>query len=253
MRQVDLAVSIGPNCRVAWHVRRHFNFERAYPFDWWVASTYGVMTILNQNFNFHVKSEDLVELNDPQTIYNRKLHLIHQHDFPRKDGKPIVNKDTLRNLNEKYAFLISRLREDAAKASNIAFFFGGHSSEIWRLSALAGTEAKEREALGITSSWSSMADELQAIFGARAHLYIVEVGTKSMTSGKNFTRITAPDDGLRLLNPGHFAEPASTFMNLMKSLDLSLSAAHFDENRAITKIGDEWGSIAIPRKGNFDV
>jgi hypothetical protein len=33
MTTADLIVSLGSACKTSWNLRRHFAFERAYPFD----------------------------------------------------------------------------------------------------------------------------------------------------------------------------------------------------------------------------
>ena len=45
--KVNYVVSLGGACEVAYNLRRHFNFEMAFPFDWWITNLRGVIDALD--------------------------------------------------------------------------------------------------------------------------------------------------------------------------------------------------------------
>jgi Putative papain-like cysteine peptidase (DUF1796) len=130
----DPVISAGPRCTTAWHLRRVFKREQAYPFDWWVTPLPSLVRLLKESKTFCFELEDLVILDTPhgETVLNRQWLLQHHHDFQRLDNGSIdcanLNADSLATLNQKYRFLFERLLKQIRDAQNPLLVIGENLS-----------------------------------------------------------------------------------------------------------------------------
>ncbi|MGQ9369013.1 DUF1796 family putative cysteine peptidase [Azospirillum sp. ST 5-10] len=104
----DRIVSLGGNCAVAWHLRRHFGFDRAYPFDWWVTPFSAVLSCLRTEFSELFK--DIERSEDRKTVLCKRYGIRHHHDFPRGQDGLITDdwRNYISEAKEKYQKLCSR-------------------------------------------------------------------------------------------------------------------------------------------------
>jgi SAM-dependent methyltransferase len=118
----DCVISGGPRCSTAWHIRRVFGRDHAYPFDWWVTPFQSTVRLLLEGKNFSIQLDDLAIIDAPncETVLNKRWLLQHDHDFPRLDHGGIdrasLNDRTLSELNQKYQFLFQRLQQHIHEA-----------------------------------------------------------------------------------------------------------------------------------------
>jgi hypothetical protein len=114
-RRYDRIVSIGSNCEVTWNLRNHFEISEAYPFDWWVTPYHALLALLDANFGGLFELENLVVTPDRRTVVDKRLNILHQHDFPR-DEQGFVDVDGFAGqipaLREKFAYLAARFVND---------------------------------------------------------------------------------------------------------------------------------------------
>lgn len=81
MPTIDLALSIGPNCRAKYHLRRKFGAcAPSGIFDWQVTPPAAIHAYLERDF------QGLFELDDLQTqdgiVWNSRFGTSHEHEFP---------------------------------------------------------------------------------------------------------------------------------------------------------------------------
>lgn len=130
----DAIISAGPRCSTAWHLRRVFELEKAYPFDWWVTPLQSLIRLLLEGQSFEFDPDDLVVLDTThgETVLNQRWLLQHHHDFRRDPDERIdrsdLNPESLAALNQKYQFLFNRFRQQIGEARSPLLVIGEHLS-----------------------------------------------------------------------------------------------------------------------------
>ena len=82
MPAIDYALSLGPNCRAKYHLRRRFGFGSPNcVFDWQVTPPAALQAYIEQDFNGMYERDDLYIKNG--CVFNRRYNTSHQHEFPR--------------------------------------------------------------------------------------------------------------------------------------------------------------------------
>ena len=134
----DYVISAGPRCSTAWHLRRVFGRDQAYPFDWWVTPFQSLVRMLLEGQCFSLQLNDLVIVDTPngQTVLNQRWFVQHHHDFSQLENGCIdpddLNDQVLTRLNCKYQFLFQRLREHLVAAHAPLLVIGEYLSlEQW--------------------------------------------------------------------------------------------------------------------------
>jgi putative papain-like cysteine peptidase DUF1796 len=108
-------VSLGGNCRVTYNLRKTFDFDSAYPFDWWICPLKSATAFL--------VDPDLDALYDPKllepifqnehifTVENTRYGIRLQHEFPRDAHgiKPDFREHT-RPAKERQTYLLNKFR-----------------------------------------------------------------------------------------------------------------------------------------------
>ena len=82
-QEFDHIVGVGGHCQTAYQIRRHFNVDKAYPFDWWVTPTIGLVELLETGFEDIFREENIkivYEKSGPAVTCSR-YRLMHYHDF----------------------------------------------------------------------------------------------------------------------------------------------------------------------------
>ncbi len=93
-RPASHIVSLGSRCAVAHNLRRYYNFNTAYPFDWWITPLRGVIGYLERpDIDFLYSADELVLAEGSATVKHRSLYIELHHEFPRAGGQhssPVV-------------------------------------------------------------------------------------------------------------------------------------------------------------------
>lgn len=85
--QVDHVVSLGHQCRPAWHVRRVWGLKKAYPFNWWITDCEGLARFIDDGSVARLYDEAVEMVVDGKllTIWHPGYGIQLFHDFPRSE------------------------------------------------------------------------------------------------------------------------------------------------------------------------
>jgi Putative papain-like cysteine peptidase (DUF1796) len=119
-------VSLGGNCRVTYNLRKTFDFDSAYPFDWWICPLKSATAFLSD--------PDLDALYDPAllepvlqdgrvfTVVNTRYDIRLHHEFPRTAaGITPEFREHTRPAKERQTYLLDKFRKLNAPANSILF------------------------------------------------------------------------------------------------------------------------------------
>lgn len=223
MNAPDLVFSLGPNCRMTWNLRHHFGTDRAYPFDWWITPVKSMLALLRRDEPFRVGLEDLVVTepeNGTRSVYNRRLNLLHHHDFDRNGGEVLpITQPAVNQMNAKYTALFGRLWSDLDRAqrplavlNGIYGGWGGQTPDGGRNPLLNGRMPPQ-----------ALFDAVRAQIGAKLRLLVIEVGETERLDLEGGTVIRLPDPGTRLDLPRGqgYAEPVLVFRQAFAEMGLA--------------------------------
>lgn len=222
MSPPDLVFSLGPNCRNTWNLRHHFEFDRAYPFDWWITPAKSMLALLDRDRPFQVELSDLV-VTEPEdgtnSVYNRRLNLLHHHDFDRAGGLVLpITEAAVAKLNAKYTALFTRFWADLDRAERpLAVLNGIYGG--WAGKTPDGGRNRELNGRPLTQDFFHA---VRARLGAKLRLLVIEVGEPAREELEGGTLIRLPDPGTRLdLPPGQgYAEPVLVFQQAFAAMNL---------------------------------
>jgi hypothetical protein len=132
MSEYTHIISLGGNCRLAYNLRRHFQFNSAYPFDWFIAPLGSVARMLRDPDPVATLYDPkfLRGGDDPKRIYAVRhigFRIGMNHEFPRGDRFVVPNfLDHIEPARERQAYLfkkLSALRSDGdAKVLLVHYF-----------------------------------------------------------------------------------------------------------------------------------
>jgi hypothetical protein len=234
MDDPDLIFSLGPNCRNTWNLRDHFEFDRAYPFDWWITPVKSMLALLDRDHRFQVAAEDLV-VTEPtagtNTVYNRRLNLLHHHDFDRDGGlvRPITEA-AVAKLNAKYTALFARFWTDLDAAKRplavLNGLYGGWPART--------PDGGRNPALNGRPPTQEVFDAVRRRLGSRLRLLVIEVGEAAREEWEGGTVIRLPDPGTRMALPRgqDYAEPIQVFRDAFAAMGLRPGALRQAEDAA---------------------
>jgi hypothetical protein len=222
----DLVVSLGPNCRNAFNLRRFVGDETAYPFDWWITPVRSMLAMIRSDFTFDLQSSDLSIENDGDTVLNRRLNLLHHHDFPRNraNQKRVETLDptVICELNAKYRSLFTRLHDRVAAASRPLFVLNGLKRRLD-----GGLHAKILDpALNAVCTDAETIAAVHQAFGGKGFTVIIEAAAEPMTvRHAHGLRIELAGDGTdEVLPPGFgWAQPTGVFRRAYQALGLDVA------------------------------
>lgn len=88
-------VSLGWRCRLAERLRKHYGFDQAFPFDWWITPLRGGGDFLREwdagvLYDPALLSEEAGRHGDIAFVRNERYGIKLQHEFPRVDGGAIA-------------------------------------------------------------------------------------------------------------------------------------------------------------------
>ncbi|HEY5237717.1 MAG TPA: DUF1796 family putative cysteine peptidase [Rhizomicrobium sp.] len=77
-------VSLGRRCAVAYNLRRFYNFQSAFPFDWWISPLGGVVQFLERpDVDCLYDPEELELSHNGSTVRHRTFQIQLHHEFPK--------------------------------------------------------------------------------------------------------------------------------------------------------------------------
>lgn len=122
-------VGLGGRCAVAYNLRRFFDFDTAYPFDWWITPVPAVLKYLRRPDPDYLYDPRLLRLMPRgKAVRHRELRIQLSHEFPRDTSKPPGDRPVLRGWQShiaepkaRTAALTERLLALNAPANRIAF------------------------------------------------------------------------------------------------------------------------------------
>jgi hypothetical protein len=228
--QPDLIIPFGPNCRNTFNVRQYFGITKAYPFDWWIVPIASAFYMLDPEFRFSVSLTDLIVIETggkEDSVYNRKLHILHHHDFPRDNFKVVpITEELLKDLNDKYQYLFRRMQDEVSAASQILFISHGLRYGMREIDYSACLTPRVQ----VQISLSEASLRMRSLFGDRASMLVIDDGEAAFSTEGCATWIKRPDNGVRRYPVGHqnsYAEPLNTYQSIFIELGLS-SASRSD-------------------------
>lgn len=225
-----MVISLGPNCRNTWNLRKYFNFDRAYPFDWWITPAKSMLKMINPAFDFRLKKEDLLvtglATNGKNSVYNRRLNLLHHHDFNRIEEvvQEVIDKDVER-LEEKYRFLFSRMKSDFAQATRpLAVLNGINSGWCGKMSP----DGVENTALNGPVAPQALIEAIREQLGRKVEVLIVKIGEQAIQTFEGGAQISFPDTGKReaLRDKEAYFEPVHVFKAAYQAMSLPPGLIH---------------------------
>ncbi|PZW51170.1 putative papain-like cysteine peptidase DUF1796 [Humitalea rosea] len=220
MATTDLIFSLGPNCRNAWNLRHQFKVDRAYPFDWWITPAKSMLSLLDRDRSFGVSREDLViSVPGPtgNTVYNRRLNLLHHHDFARVNNiVEVVTDAEIEQINAKYTALFARFWEDLDRAEHPVAVLNG-IARGWPSGYLPG---EADPALNGHIEPQALVDALRARLGAKLRVVIIDLGEESHQRLDGGDVVRLPDLGTRDELPEYlnWVEPVHVFREAYQRL-----------------------------------
>src|ERR1700761_837418 len=128
--EFDHIIGLGGHCQTAYQIRRYFGVDKAYPFDWWVTPTVGLVELLESGFSDLFKEENMkivLEKTGP-AVTCAKYHLMHYHDFDEAkiagQYSPYLVRTQCAKNNSKFSYLITRLLNLTGKILFVRFSHG---------------------------------------------------------------------------------------------------------------------------------
>jgi hypothetical protein len=133
LTNISHVVSLGPNCMVAYQLRRYLSIEKSFPFDWWITPFDGLVKVLQKIdvidlFNV----EKVVVVKSGDSVSNPDYNILYHHDFLRvgasgnlhtgANGK--IYDDILTQIPEvvsKYNHVFSNLLSLNSRGNSILF------------------------------------------------------------------------------------------------------------------------------------
>jgi hypothetical protein len=177
----DMAMSLGPKCAMAWHIRANFGVSTAYPFDWWIAPARSVLAMLDPRFEFDLEMTDIQiteKSSKTNTAFNRKLNVNHHHDFPRGADRHIedISDGRMAEVKAKYHHLFRRMKEHIQAARSPMFFMAGvQSGTSTRITGAMPEGPLAPLAAPITEQ--EVVSQLTEFVGEKARLAIIAPGS----------------------------------------------------------------------------
>jgi hypothetical protein len=196
LSQFDLVFSAGPYCRSAFHLRRLFDQQEAFPFDWWVTPASSALHMLRPDYRFCLSREQIFFTQSAKVALNSRDLILQLHDFERTATGELSGDNLdqqLVQINEKYSFLFERLRQRLQHADRCLLIFEGLMPAL-ELEAYRQRTASP--ALIYPDLSEGFATDLVAMladaYGVEATLVCFSLGAPAIERHRDLLRITAP-------------------------------------------------------------
>lgn len=107
-------ISLGPRCSTSYNLRRYYNFNSAFPFDWWVTPEPALIGILGRfDADYLYDPAQLERIASPNSVRHRDLGFLLHHEFPRIPGQPVVVDnflDLIETPKARSRYLIDKMK-----------------------------------------------------------------------------------------------------------------------------------------------
>ena len=232
LNHFDLVFSAGPYCRSAFHLRRLFNNQKAFPFDWWLTPATSLFRMLEPEYNFNLKCDNIYLTQSGQIVLNNRDQILHIHDFKRFSTGEISLENLenqLEEINSKYRFLFNRLHQYLLAANKCLLIFEGlipaHELESYRIKS----SCKEIIYPNLNIDFASeLVNMLKTNYNVAATLVSFEIGAPAIEQCHNLLRISAPALASIFDNDAEpYQRPWATYDLLFAQLCIALSATQF--------------------------
>lgn len=120
-------LGIGESCQTAYQIRRYFNTNERYIFDWVISSLDSVEILLQK-----IKPEDILQTNNLQVIddglrlLDKATLIKHQHDFKLDENQKHIISSVEVDLDEvrkKYIYLLKKTKEFILDTHPVLVFY----------------------------------------------------------------------------------------------------------------------------------
>lgn len=192
----DLVFSGGPYCRSAFHVRRLFNQQEAFPFDWWVTPASSMRRMLQPEYRFSLTPEQIFLTHSAQAALNSRDQILQLHDLDRTPSGELSTDNLevqLEQINAKYSFLFERLRNRLHNANRCLLIFEGLMSATELESYRQRTSCPELSYPVLATSYASdLVAMLQDAYKVEATLVCFSLGPPGIYRHPHLLQISAP-------------------------------------------------------------
>ena len=136
-------ISLGKTCAVAYNLRRYFDFDMAFPFDWWVTPPSGLCKLIQKPDPDYLYNPIMLEVTDDKSsVIHKELKIQLHHEFPREwksAGMPVRDDwmDYVEKPKARTTALLRRLLALNRPDCRLAFVTHG-SMELSLIEALEG-------------------------------------------------------------------------------------------------------------------
>ena len=80
LSSISHIISLGPNCMVAYQIRRFFNVSKGYPFDWWITPYDGLIKVIDFLSVDDLFCEKRIRITDDgNTVLNPDYNIFYHH------------------------------------------------------------------------------------------------------------------------------------------------------------------------------
>ena len=121
----DHIISIGGNCDVAHHLRRHYNITVSMPLDWLILTFNGAISLFDDGFRDFICLDKLsLWRGTRHALQCSERGIVYQHDFSRDAGAMVVMDnipDDFEVAKVRYRRRIERLRDRCKDGRSILF------------------------------------------------------------------------------------------------------------------------------------
>jgi hypothetical protein len=218
LSQFDLVFSAGPYCRSAFHVRRLFDQQLAFPFDWWVTPASSLMQMLRPDYRFSLSREQVFFTQSAQVALNSRDQILHLHDFERTATGELSTEnldEQLVRINAKYTFLFERLRQMLQQADRCLLIFEGLMPALELEPYRQRTASPELIYPDLAAAFATdLVAMLRDAYGVEATLVCFKLGAAAIERQQDLLMITAP------LLPSVFDQDAEPYQRPWASYDL---------------------------------
>lgn len=196
LNKFDLVFSAGPYCRSAFHLRRLFDSQVAFPFDWWLTPASSLLRMLEPRYVFKLNQEEVFLTQSGQIVLNSRDQILHLHDFKRLPSGEISLANLniqLNHINSKFCFLFKRLHDRLHAANNCMLIFEGLMPATKLESYRIKSSCKELTYPILSSNFATeLVDMLRTNYNVNANLVCFEIGPPAIEQGNKLLRISAP-------------------------------------------------------------
>lgn len=120
-------ISLGPRCTTTYNLRRYYNFQSAFPFDWWITEEQAMHRLLADLDPGKIYDPALLALTENAvSVTNTHYDILLHHEFPRDWSKADgpVKPDFLDHIEEpkgRTAYLIDKFLGLDRRSERIMF------------------------------------------------------------------------------------------------------------------------------------